>query len=74
MEERLSTPSIPGGVRYLRGIDLKRVLAIAPDHEQVPELFEAYCRMGEPVILPDFLGALSVMMSRGILEDIKPRS
>ena len=69
MEERLSTPSIPGGVRYLRGIDLKRVLAIAPDHVQVPELFEAYCRIEEPVILPDFLGALSVMMSRGILED-----
>ena len=69
MEERLSTPSIPGGVRYLRGIDLKRVLAIAPDHVQVPELFEAYCRMGDPVILPDFVGALSVMMSLGILED-----
>jgi flavin-dependent dehydrogenase len=69
MEERLSTPSIPGGVRYLRGIDLKRVLAIAPDHVQVPDLFEAYCRMGDPVILPDFLGALSVMVSRGILED-----
>jgi hypothetical protein len=69
MEERLSTPSIPGGVRYLRGIDLKRVLAIAPDHAQVPELFEAYCRMEEPVIFPDFLGALSVMMSCGILQD-----
>ena len=69
MEERLSTPSIPGGVRYLRGIDLKRVLAIAPDHVQVPELFEAYCRMGEPVILPDSMGVLSVMISLGILED-----
>jgi flavin-dependent dehydrogenase len=69
MEERLSTPSIPGGVRYLRGVDLKRVLAIAPDHVQVPDLFEAYCRMGDPVILPDFLGALSVMMSHGILAD-----
>lgn len=68
MEERLSTPSIPGGVRYLRGIDLKRVLAIAPDHGQVPELFEAYCQTGDPVILPDFLGALSVMMSHGILK------
>ena len=69
MEQRLSTPSIPGGVRYLRGIDLTRVLAIAPDHVQVPDLFEAYCRSGDPVILPDFLGALSVMVSRGILVD-----
>lgn len=69
MEERLSTPSIPGGVRYLRGIDLKRILAIAPDHAQVPELFEAYCRVAESVILPDFMGALSVMISHGILED-----
>ena len=63
MEERLSTPLIPGGVRYLRGIDVKRVLAIASDHTQVPDIFEAYCRAGDPVILPDFLGALSVMIS-----------
>jgi len=69
MDERLSTPSIPGGVRYLRGVDLKRVLTLAPDHVQVPELFEAYCRTEEPVILPDFMGALSVMISHGILED-----
>ena len=69
MEDRLSTPSIPGGVRYLRGIDLQRVLAIAPDHVQVPDLFEAYCQTGDPVILPDFLGALSFMMSSGILEE-----
>jgi hypothetical protein len=69
MEERLSTPAIPGGVRYLRGIDLQRVLAMAPDHVQVPDLFEAYCRVEEPVILPDFLGALSVMLSHGILEE-----
>lgn len=69
MEERLSTPLVPGGVRYLRGIDVKRVLAIASDHTQVPDLFEAYCRTGDPVILPDFLGALSVMISRGILEE-----
>ena len=69
MEERLSTPLVPGGVRYLRGIDVKRVLAIASDHTQVPDPFEAYCRTGDPVILPDFLGALSVMISRGILEE-----
>ncbi len=69
MEERLSTPSIQSGVRYLRGIDLKQLLTMAPDHVQVPDLFEAYCRAEESVILPDFLGALSVMVSHGILEE-----
>ena len=35
----------------------------------VPDLFEAYCRSTTPVILPDFLGALSVMLAKGILVD-----
>jgi flavin-dependent dehydrogenase len=69
MEERLSTPLVPGGVRYLRGVDIQRVLAMASDHTQVPDLFEAYCGTSDPVILPDFLGALSVMISHGIVED-----
>jgi flavin-dependent dehydrogenase len=69
MEERLSTPLVPGGVRHLRGVDLQHVLLMVSDHAQVPNLFEAYCRTRDPVILPDFLGALSFMVSRGILEE-----
>jgi flavin-dependent dehydrogenase len=67
LEERLATPDVPSGLRYLRGVDVHKVLQIAGDHSQVPDLFEAYCRLDNPVILPDFMGALSVLLARGIL-------
>ncbi len=66
-EERLSTPAVPSGLRYLRGVDVKRLLEISGEHSQVPDLFAAYCRIDKPVILPDFIGALSVLLARGIL-------
>lgn len=34
---------------------------------QVPELFELYNRRHPPVSLPDFLGALSVLIGKGML-------
>jgi hypothetical protein len=45
------------------------VLTLAPDHDQVPAWFEAYNRRFPPVALPDFLGAVSVMLAFGLLED-----
>ena len=67
LEERLATPTIPSGLRYLRGIDVKRLVEMSGDHSQVPDLFEAYCRLDNPVVLPDFVGALSVLLAQGIL-------
>ena len=67
LEQRLASPSVPSGLRYLRGVDVRRVLEIAGDYSQVPDLFAAYCRLDKAVILPDFMGALSVLVSRGIL-------
>ncbi len=69
MEERVATPEMPSGVRFLRGVDLVEIVRRAGDHDQVPDLFEAYCEAVGPVGLPDFLGALSVMLARGILEN-----
>jgi 2-polyprenyl-6-methoxyphenol hydroxylase-like FAD-dependent oxidoreductase len=66
-EDRLATDTLPGGLRYLRGVDLLQVVEQAPAHHQVPDLWEAYCRSAGPVILPDFLGVLSVLLARGIL-------
>ena len=54
--------------RHLRGVDLQRLLDMAPQHEEVPTLYESYCRTAEPVILPDFLGALSVLLGVGALQ------
>ena len=60
--EHLVAPDFPGGVRYLRGVDLVHLVELAPSHDQVPDLFEAYNRSSPPVALPDFLGALSVLI------------
>ena len=70
LEERLVLPTWPAaghGVRFLRDIDLVRLVELAPEHEQVPDLFEAYIRRCPPVSLPDFLGALSVLLAKGAL-------
>ena len=72
MEDRLVLPDWPPagrGVRFLRDIDLVQLVALAPDHEQVPDLYEAYNRQCAPVNLPDFLGALSVLLAKGALTD-----
>jgi hypothetical protein len=69
MEERLFTDSCPAGVRFLRDVDVAGLLALAPDHDEVPRLFEAYNRRFPPVALPDFLGALAVMLAWGLVED-----
>lgn len=68
-EEALATPSVPQGVRFLRGVDLLRLVAMAGRHTRVPALFDAYNRSGVPVALPDFLGALSVLVAKGFLRD-----
>ncbi|MGQ0641696.1 MAG: FAD-dependent oxidoreductase [Gemmatimonadaceae bacterium] len=56
------------GVRYIRTIDLVRLTALAPSAHQVPDLFEMYCQRIAPVPLPDFLGALALLIGRRVLE------
>jgi flavin-dependent dehydrogenase len=70
MEDRLFTDAWPAGLRFLRDVDLSGVLSLAPDCDQVPALFEAYNRRFAPVALPDFLGALAVMVAFGIAERV----
>ncbi len=69
MEQRLATPALPGGLRFLRGVDVPRLMALAPDHQQVPELFAAYNALYPAVPLPDFIGALSVLLAKGFLRN-----
>ena len=83
LEDRLAVPGwadadAARGIRYLRGIDLLRVVELAPRHGQVPDLYEAYNRVCPPAPLPDFLGALSVLVAKGALQErdgppLKPR-
>ncbi len=65
-------PDASVAVRYLRGVDLPRLVAMAGAHRQVPDLYEAYQRVGPPVALPDFLGALSVLLGKGVLRNDSP--
>jgi len=62
-------PALPGGIRYVANVDLLTLAQIAPHHEQVPELFEAYCRTCPPVPLPSVVGGLSLLVARGILHE-----
>jgi flavin-dependent dehydrogenase len=68
VEDHLVVPAFPDGVRYVRNIDLVRLSELAPSHRQVPDLFDAYNRAAPPAPLPDFLGALSLLMGKGFLE------
>lgn len=68
VEEHLIVPAFPYGVRYVRNVDLVRLSDLAPSHHQVPDLFAAYNSVASPAPLPDFLGALSLLIGKGFLE------
>ncbi len=72
LEEALVSPEIPAGVRFLAGVDLIRMVEIARQHSQVPDLFEAYNRVCPPAELPKFLTALSVLVAKRILRSHPP--
>jgi hypothetical protein len=67
LEQHLASTAVPQGVRYCRSVDLLAVARLAPQHEQVPDLFEAYSRTTSAVPLPDFLGALSALIGLDML-------
>lgn len=69
LEDHLATPSVPEGLRFLRGVDVHRVVDLAGKHDQVPDLFESYNRTCPPVPLPDFLGVLSLLLAKGVLRN-----
>ena len=67
LEDFLVGSGIPEPVRYCRNVDLVLIARIAGQHDQVPDLFDAYNRLAPPAPLPDFLGALSVLVGLEIL-------
>ena len=68
LEEHLVVPAFREGVRYVRSVDLVKIVALAPAYDQVPDLYAAYNRAAPPAPLPDFLGALSVLVGKGMLD------
>ncbi len=75
IEPRLATPSFPKGLRYLRSVDvvhliglLEALRASEPTSKWgIPELFQAYEQRAPGAPLPDFLGAVSVLLAEGAL-------
>jgi len=68
LHEHLVVPAFPGGIRWLRNIDLVRLADLAVGADQVPALFETYTRDVAAAPLPDFLGALAVLVGKGMVE------
>lgn len=67
LEERLVTPLIPDGVRYVDGVDVVRLTRLAPGAADVPSLFEKYVLDAGPTDLPAFAKALATAVARGWL-------
>ena len=55
--------------RFVRGVDLPALVRMAGGCRHVPDLFEAYNLRHPPVILPDFLGTLSLLLAAGALKN-----
>ena len=55
--------------RFVGGVDLVALSAMAGRHRQVPDLYAAYQRECGAVGLPDFLGALSVLLGKHVLDN-----
>ena len=68
LEEHLVVPEFRDGVRYIRNVDLVKIVTLAPAHDQVPDLYAAYNRVAPPASLPDFLGVLSVLVAKRVLD------
>jgi len=71
LEPHLVVPTLDG-VRWLAGVDLVRLAMIAPAHAEVPAMFEAYNRgardaASRAATLPELLGALAVLVGKGVL-------
>ena len=69
LDEHLASPSLPDGVRFLRDVDLPPLVEMVGEHDQVPDLYQAYLDRVATVSLPDFLGALSVLLGKGMLKN-----
>lgn len=60
--------AFPEGIRFIRNVDLVRLADLATRHAGVPDIHAAYEAGGAAVALPDFLGALAVLVGKRLVE------
>jgi FAD-dependent halogenase len=67
-QQHVGSEPFPAGMRYLRGVDLIKLIDVAPNHALVPDGWAAYNGVAPPVTLPDYLTALASAFAAGFLE------
>ncbi|HEV2448753.1 MAG TPA: NAD(P)/FAD-dependent oxidoreductase [Candidatus Sulfopaludibacter sp.] len=67
LREALGAPGVEKPVDFVANVEVVRLVEMAPEHRQVPDLFEAYNRACRPVELADFLRALATLVAQGVL-------
>lgn len=67
LEPHLVSAQMPGGVRYVGGIDVVVLAQAAASSRSVPSLFDACVARLGPISLHDFLVALATAVARGWL-------
>jgi len=68
VEPHFICDAFPGGVRFLRSVDLLAVARIGGDEADVGRMYERYVAEVGPAVLPDFLGAVSVLIGKEVCE------
>lgn len=68
LEEHLILPEWPGGIRYIRNVDVVLIWRLAREHRDIGELFEAVARVQPAVALPDVLGVVATLVAKGGLQ------
>lgn len=67
-ERHLASRRVPRGLRWVRSVDLIRLVDVAPRYRDVPDGWSAY-NVGAPAVaLPDYLTALATAFAAGLLE------
>lgn len=67
-EDHLASEAYPEGMRYVRSVDLRRLVEVAPRFDDVPDGWGAYNGLATPVTLPDYLAALATAFAAGFLQ------
>lgn len=67
LRDHLVVPAFPQGIRYLRNVNLVELATLAPRHTEVPALYVAYCHEAGGAPIADVVGALAVLLAKGIL-------
>lgn len=64
---KLVAPQLPPGLEFVNGVEISRLLELSERHTQLPDLWRAYNSGNEEVDLPNFLGALCLLLAKDVL-------